>query len=77
MDTLFQIYKMTPEERFRYFNKAGKLPPEPKTKSTQGTLYLDGKMFFGPAAYPLCQHKRAEMIRLGYNKSKLTIKRHD
>lgn len=65
----------TPQERFNYFNKAGKLPPEPKPKSDYGKLYLKGELVFGPALYSLCQHKKTEMIRLGYFSRDLTIKR--
>ncbi len=68
---------MTPEQKFGYFSKHGRMPPETKQASkTHGVLYLGDKEITQPLPYALLNKIRAEYIANGYSKDKLKIRKH-
>lgn len=68
---------MTPEQKFGYHRKHGKMPEEPiKASSTHGIIEYDGRPVTQPMAYALLQHKKKELITQGYSPSKLKIRKH-
>jgi hypothetical protein len=68
---------MTPEQKFGYHRKHGKMPEETKQPSTtHGVIEYEGREITPPMAYALLQHKRKELISQGYLPSKLKIRKH-
>lgn len=68
---------MTPEKKFGYFRKYGKLPEERnKGSTTHGVLYFGDRPLTRPLPYPLLQGIKKDFEEKGYLRSKLKIRKY-
>lgn len=67
---------MTPEQKFGYHRKHGKMPERNKGSTTHGVLYFVDQPLTRPLPYPLLQTMKADFINKGYLRSKLKIRKY-